>query len=154
MAAPPDQGHQGPQGQPPLPPGGLTREQALAKVRPPAIALIVVAGIGIAMGLATIMFHLLGITVGTLEGADDPGMWVNAVGGGFGILQSVVGIAIGVLIIFGAMRMMELQGWGLALASAIIAMVPCVSPCCVLGLPFGIWALVVLADSQVKVHFQ
>jgi len=39
-------------------------------------------------------------------------------------------------------------------AASIIAMIPCVSPCCCLGLPFGIWALVVLARPAVKSAFQ
>jgi hypothetical protein len=32
-------------------------------------------------------------------------------------------------------------------------MIPCLSPCCCLGLPIGIWALVVLLDNNVKASF-
>jgi hypothetical protein len=39
------------------------------------------------------------------------------------------------------------------MAASIIAMIPCVSPCCLLGLPIGIWALVVLMKPEVKSAF-
>ena len=43
----------------------------------------------------------------------------------------------------------------LAMATAIVAMVPCTAPCCVLvGMGFGIWALVVLCDANVKSAFR
>ena len=32
-------------------------------------------------------------------------------------------------------------------------MVPCISPCCLVGLPIGIWALVVLNKPEVKGSF-
>ena len=38
--------------------------------------------------------------------------------------------------------------------ATIIAMVPCISPCCLVGLPIGIWALVVLMKPEVKAAFR
>ena len=38
------------------------------------------------------------------------------------------------------------------MAGAIVAMLPC-SGCCLLGLPIGIWAIIVLIDSDVKRAF-
>jgi hypothetical protein len=35
----------------------------------------------------------------------------------------------------------------------VVAMVPCLSPCCILGLPLGIWALIVLMKPEVKSSF-
>jgi hypothetical protein len=37
--------------------------------------------------------------------------------------------------------------------AAILAMVPCLTPCCFLGLPVGIWALVVLNRAKIKSEF-
>ena len=51
-------------------------------------------------------------------------------------------------------KMMKLEHRGLAYAASILAMIPCISPCCILGLPFGIWSLVVLADNDVKSAFR
>ena len=71
-----------------------------------------------------------------------------------GVASSTVGIAVGVLIIVGALRMRQLKSYGFAMAAAILAMVPCVSPCCLLGLPAGIWALVVLMRDDVQGAFE
>ncbi|MDP8924982.1 MAG: hypothetical protein M3O34_19215 [Chloroflexota bacterium] len=48
--------------------------------------------------------------------------------------------------------MRALRSWGVAMAGAILAIVPC-GPCCLLGLPFGIWAILVLIDDEVKQAF-
>jgi hypothetical protein len=49
--------------------------------------------------------------------------------------------------------MQKLSNHGLAMAAAIVAMIPCFSPCCLLGLPFGIWALVMLNKPEVRSQF-
>ena len=60
-----------------------------------------------------------------------------------------------IFILIGALKMKRLESYGLAMASAILAMIPCTfGPCCVLGLPFGIWALVVLSDVHVRAAFR
>jgi hypothetical protein len=43
--------------------------------------------------------------------------------------------------------------YGGSMTGAILACIPCLSPCCFLGIPFGIWALVVLNDTAVKDWF-
>jgi hypothetical protein len=43
--------------------------------------------------------------------------------------------------------------YGAAMTGAIIACVPCCSPCCFIGIPFGIWALIVLNDPVVQEWF-
>jgi hypothetical protein len=49
--------------------------------------------------------------------------------------------------------MQQLRGWGPALAASILVMIPCVSPCCVLGLPIGIWSAIVLNRPDVRAAF-
>jgi hypothetical protein len=49
--------------------------------------------------------------------------------------------------------MMKLQGWGMALTAAILSLVPCFQGCCLLAIPAGIYAMVVLLDSSVKPTF-
>jgi hypothetical protein len=68
--------------------------------------------------------------------------------------SATLGILIGVVIFLGARKMQSLQSYGLAMTAAILAMLPCVSPCCLVGLPIGIWALVVLSDAEVKGAFR
>ena len=50
--------------------------------------------------------------------------------------------------------MKKLVNYRLAMVVSILALAPCISPCCLLGLPFGIWALVVLNKPEVKSAFQ
>ena len=38
--------------------------------------------------------------------------------------------------------------------ASILAMIPCLSPCCLIGLPIGIWALVILMKPEVKAAFK
>jgi hypothetical protein len=68
------------------------------------------------------------------------------------LLVTLMVMALNGFVLFGALKMLRLQSYGLAIAAAIIAMLPC-QCCCVLGLPFGIWVLVVLNKPEVKSQF-
>ena len=59
-----------------------------------------------------------------------------------------------ILVFLGAGRMRQLRSYGLAMAAAIIACIPCVGPCLVLSVPFGIWSVVVLSDGAVRAAFE
>ena len=67
--------------------------------------------------------------------------------------EGLVGLVAAGVILVGALKMKKLSGYNWAMTASIIAVVPCVSPCCLLGLPIGIWALVVLAKPEVKSQF-
>lgn len=147
---------------PPLPftPAG-GQGAALEAVKGPAIALKVTAIIGlvlVAIGLVINILGLAGIHIPNQQQLSDPQMqrmqkMMNSVGGGVGIVQSFVGAAIGVVVLLGAGKMQRLENYQFALTASILAMLPCLSPCCLLGLPFGIWALVVLNKPEVKSQF-
>lgn len=142
----------------PIPPASPDPSAALAKVRPPAIAVIVAMAISMLLQLVSIARNALGMAL-PVAAADpnDPAAipaWANAVGGGVGIVISIIGLIAGALVIYCMTRMMRLEQYALAVTGAVIAMVPCVSPCCVLGLPFGIWALVILLQEDVKAAFR
>ncbi|MGD9161573.1 MAG: hypothetical protein PVG39_24380 [Desulfobacteraceae bacterium] len=122
------------------------------KVKLPAIFLIVTAGLGILLNLFSIVSSMLGVgSMGSSPELEKFAPWLT---GSLTIAFSVIGIIIGLFIIFTSMKMMKMEKWGLALTGAIVAMVPCVSPCCILGIPFGIWAIVVLSNAEVKAAFK
>jgi hypothetical protein len=73
--------------------------------------------------------------------------------GPLGMAEAVFGMVISGLIFFGAMKMQSLSSYSFAFVAAVLAMVPCMTPCCVIGLPFGIWALVVLNKPGIKSQF-
>ena len=79
--------------------------------------------------------------------------YAQSFGKGF-IVVAFIMLVLGVLIILGGVKMKQLRSYGLAMTATILAMIPCTSPCCVLGLPIGIWALVVLNNAEVKSAFR
>jgi hypothetical protein len=136
------------------------RARALSLVSGPAIALIVVTAVGIALAVLGIFMQLLGIgmagmNMNNFQGVQNPdaARLIQMFSGGLGIVIKVIGIAVGLFIIYGGVKMKRLENHSLALAAAIIAMIPCLSPCCCLGLPIGIWAVVVLNKPEVKQYF-
>lgn len=78
----------------------------------------------------------------------------NMLSGGIGAVFNVIGLIMAVVVFMGALKMKNAESFGFAMAAAIIAMIPCVSPCCLLGLPLGIWAIIVLVKPEVKAAFQ
>jgi hypothetical protein len=130
------------------------------RVAGPAIALIVTAGLGLALQIIALPINLLSAT-GAMPGPQGP-MGPGGPGappevfisGGFSVVAGLITIGIGILIIVGALKMKNLQSRAWGMTAAILAMIPCTSPCCLLGLPFGIWALVVLSDADVQMAFE
>lgn len=156
FGAPPAGGGFGP------PPGAEGNPYAAGKAKAPAITLIVINVIGILIALLGIAMNAYTLATGEVLGGG------GAYGGGYGsggfsndlqvnaavsVGQGVFGLLCGGFIIFGLVRMMQGRSWGLALAAVIMNMLPCTGSCCCLGLFVGIWALIVLFDSEVKAAF-
>lgn len=131
------------------------RAKALSLLSGPAIALIITAGLGIFLQLLSIARHLFGMAAMPMLTNDlgEGARWVRLMVGPIGLATAFVALAIGVVVLMGALRMKDGRSYGFAMAATILAMVPCISPCCCLGLPFGIWALVVLLKPEVKTAF-
>jgi hypothetical protein len=143
---------------PPFSPGGGTRDGALQLVKGPAIALKITAIVGlvaVACGFAMNIASLAGHPIIPQQPMPDPQMQkiFTALGGWLGLVQDAIGVVIAVIVWIGAGRMQRLENYQFAMTAAVVGMVPCISPCCVLGIPFGIWALIVLNKPEVKPHF-
>lgn len=137
----------------PPPPAG---PPAASQVQGPAIGLLITAVIGGIWALITIVANVLGMGMGMMDVSQYGGgsEWAEyALGGGFGIASSIIGLAVAGFIIWAALQMKALRQWMLAVVASILAMIPCISPCCIIGLPIGIWALVVLMKPEVKAAF-
>jgi len=138
--------------------GAAPSGQAAQMVSGPAIGLMVTAGLGALAQLVSMVINIIGAGAG-MAGAASQGQpevpaWAHAMSGGLGVVFNVVGLIMSVVIFMGAMKMKKLESYNFALAGTIIAMVPCISPCCLVGLPIGIWALVILMKPEVKSAFQ
>jgi len=138
----------------PLPTG--SREAALSAVKGPAIALIVVASIGIVLYLISIVGHLLGSGQGLNRDMSNLPPQLQEIlrnnAGPQGALFALLALAINAFVLIGALKMLKLQSHTFAIITCIVAMIPC-SCCCFFGLPFGIWGLVMLNKPDVKSQF-
>lgn len=128
------------------------------KVQVPAVGLVVTAGLDALIAIVTMLLSILGISmIDAPTLAENPvnrAAIENLIGGGFLFVICVAGLVIDTIIAYGAVKMMKLESYGFAVGAAILAIIPCVSsPCVILGLPFGIWALVVLMNSEVRNGF-
>lgn len=56
-------------------------------------------------------------------------------------------------VLAGSISMLRMKSYGAAMTAAVLSVIPCCSPCLLLGIPFGIWALVVLNSADVKRAF-
>jgi hypothetical protein len=136
------------------------RDAALQLVKGPAIGLIVTAVLNMVLALwslVKLIFFRTNVTqlYSGIPQFNDPQVQqlLHLAYGPLGIINSLFALAMSVLVLIGAMKMQSLRSFEFAFAATILAMIPCLTPCCALGLPFGIWALVVLNKPEVKSHF-
>lgn len=119
----------------------------------PSIGLTITGVIGGLFSLFTLMALGIGMSLGTLWGGRSSGWYEDFYGGAIGMGSAFLGLLVAIFIIYAALKMKDLKQWNLAVVASVLAMVPCISPCCIIGLPIGIWALVVLMRPDVKAAF-
>ena len=126
---------------------------AARMVAGPAIGLIVVASLALVLIVVNLILTLSGATMFQMPnfGGQSPEIVKFAQGTGL-VIGAVVGFVIYGLVLLGAIKMKKLESYGMAMTASILVMLPC-SLCCVVGLGFGIWALVVLNKPEVKAAF-
>ncbi|MGD9347896.1 MAG: hypothetical protein PVH84_18680 [Candidatus Aminicenantes bacterium] len=127
---------------------------ASRQVAGPSTGLLITGIVGGIFSLASFFALLIGTGLSTVWGEDIPDYYAEIWEGAAGIGSSFVGILVAAFIIYAAVRMKELNQWGVAMAASVLAMIPCISPCCILGLPIGIWCIVVLTKPEIKAAFR
>jgi len=113
----------------------------------PGIALLILA----ALYLLLIVASLPGQTV-RMQAVDTS----TPAGAGelAGMIVTLVALTLmNVAIVLGAISMLRLKNYRSAYTAAVLSLIPFCSPCFVLGIPFGIWALIVLHRADVKQRF-
>jgi hypothetical protein len=152
---------------PPLSPAGIGgRETALQRVKAPAVALMAASILNIVLALWSLVQMIFSSPDlqqfnSELAQLNNPQIeqfaqkLFHLMYGPMGIANVLVELAISVLIFVGAKKMKSLRSYEFALAAAALSTVPCLTPCCgyLLGLAFGIWALVILRKPDVKSQF-
>ncbi len=140
------------------------RRVVLQRVKAPAVALMVTAILNILLGVLSLV--KMTISPPNLQQLDSELQQLNnpqfeqfmhklmsLTYGPLGIASTILGLALSVLILIGASKMRSLRSYEFSMTAAILAMIPCLTPCCFLGLPFGIWAVVALRGPGVKSRF-
>ncbi len=128
--------------------------EVLARLNGPGIALLVVGVLTILWSIFNVVSYFSASPMQKtgnptidrfIEGAQKPQALA------FGFVQ----IACGTLMIVGGMKMRQGKSYKLAQTASVIAMIPCTaSCCCVVGLPIGIWSLILLNKPEVKGVFE
>ena len=135
-------------------PSEQNRVHAQAQVNGPAMALMIVSGIFIGLILVGMIVTIAMLVSGAAAQLDQNGPIsresIMGIRVGFGILLIIVNG----FIFMAAMKMKSLEGYTQARVASILALVPCIGPCYILGIPFGIWALVVLGKPEIRDAFR
>src|SRR5256885_8699945 len=115
-------------------------------VQGPGIFLIIVGALGFALHIFSLLAHVVGWTLARQPATGNPELdrVMTFLSGGAGVAIDLLLLGLSALIGFGGLRMIKLKNYGLCIAAAGIALIPFLSPCCCLGFPAGILALIVL----------
>ena len=129
----------------------------LGKLKGPGIGLIVTGAINAIIGLLILLSGLMRLA--GVTSVKEPRLSSDAekvgyfIGTGSSYAIALLSLILAPVIIFGAIKLMKGQSKGLAKTAAILAILPFTSCCFIVGAIFGIWALVVLANPDVKAFF-
>jgi hypothetical protein len=139
-------------------PGPSNAAAARQQVSTPAILLMVTGGIGVAFALLGVVQSLLGMGGLPPQVLNDPNLQelrpLLERTQSFGAVSNLFTLALSGVTFFGGLKMKNLENFGLSMAASIIALLPCFGPCCCIGIPVGIWSLVVLNKPEVKSAFR
>ena len=120
----------------------MTAEQMITV---PSIMLIVVGILGVLAGVAQIIFAVTGVGNDPLDPPTKEDRIVEYV-------WACVSLLWGGFVAFGGFQMKSFGSRSLAIAGAVVAMVP-LNVCCLFGLPVGIWAITILNKPEVQESF-
>jgi len=132
-----------------------TQQTAADKIKLPAIGLLVVGILGIVSCLYDVLNVVFGFTAALLKDVDLPPQARQLIGASssYGLIFVVINAAGSGFLIWAAAQMLKQRNHTAALVASALAIIPCWGGCCCLGLPVGIWALLVLMKPDVKSAF-
>lgn len=138
---------------------GISESVIDQKLKIPAIGIITTGALG---GLLS-LYGVIATLLGSNKNAEiPPGMPPEAaallkkylsVMETFNLPLNLLALVMSVVTLMAGIRMLQRRSYGLVMTGVIIGMLPCLSACCCTGLPFGIWALVVLSNEEVRKSF-
>lgn len=123
------------------------------RVALPGLALAITGALSLLFGLVSIGLQLAALLPGLMvvDGGEVPGfLMTSLMRQAPGLLYAVVTMIASLLTLIAGMRLRSVQSPTLIHIGAVLAMVPCCSPCCFLGVFTGGWALWSIQDDEVR----
>lgn len=120
---------------------------AKAECSASAVGLIVVGALTILFGALRLV--LVGGVLAT-GATDEDEQLAMAVG----IAVGVYSLVMGAFVVYAGSRMREAKNYPLCMIGCVLVLIPGISPCCILGLVFGIMGITKLNDGRVKRGFE
>jgi hypothetical protein len=131
----------------------VTTPEASDQVSGPSVGLLITGILGGVLSLMGLISNLVETGIKSVKAPRYIEEYANLAAGAAGVAFCFVGLLVAGFVIYASLKMKERTQWSLCVAASIIAMIPCISPCCIVGLPIGIWCLVVLTKPEVKTAF-
>jgi hypothetical protein len=131
----------------PLPPPFNPAQPAGNPLMIPAIFLLVFGGTTLLLILVSMPNQIMRMRAIDIQTPEGQGEMAGSIG------SLVCWTAMTAAIMWGSIAMLRLRGYSNAMTAAVLAVIPICSPCFVLGIPFGIWAIVLLRRPEVRAMF-
>jgi hypothetical protein len=138
---------------------GISESAIDEKMKVPAIGIITTGALGALLSLYGVIATMLG---SNKNAETPPGLppetaallnsYLSAIEP-FNLPLNLLALILSSLTLVAGIKMLQRRSYGLVMAGVIIGMIPCLSGCCCTGLPFGIWALIVLSNEEVRKSF-
>lgn len=144
------------------------RAEALGKLKAPAIVMIIIAVLAMITSIPSLFVDPSQMVETYLEflepyrdQIEESGQnfeqfqdsMRNMIGGTSNRVFTILHFIMLFVIIAGAWKMFKGQSYPLAITAAVLSSIPCIGPCCCLGMIPGIWSLIVLLSSDVRAAF-
>ncbi|MEQ8786425.1 MAG: hypothetical protein RIC55_09000 [Pirellulaceae bacterium] len=130
-------------------PAATTEQQADGRARlvPPAIALLVVSLLWVFMALFGVVYFLSLINAPDAD-AQTRHVFTTSLG------YMVINILYNLMLASGALSMVRRGSYVWAVTCGVLALVPLLGPFYCLGIPIGVWTLIVLRRPEVRSAFK
>lgn len=132
-------------------------ETAREEVAGPATAMMVLGWLSVVPGILLIaiavLFAVLFADNAAFHKAEKTTREEILLVAGLQLFQGLGGVVTGTVMLIGSRKMTRFEGLGWIRVAAVLGMLPLVSGCCFLGIPFGIWTLNILNQPHIRERF-
>jgi hypothetical protein len=121
------------------------------RIAPPALAMLAVAALSILLLAVSIIADPIRALCDACGLELEP---PNRLVGIFDLFYRLFMLAVATLVLIGSLQLLRQRSWVLGLTAAVLLLVPCLGPCCPIGMPIGAWTLFVLLQPDVRQALQ